>query len=168
MTATNLSTLTDYSLAQCASALTDLDAACLLIQKALEIPTGDYAGLYFSHPIDDADALDAWPTLDAADRATRLRNYIAFERAAGSLAISRGPNSHPMSAPDRMMTRPALEYAKRLVEMHAECLDTASPDGHRARLALTAIEDVLAQMGTEHIEPLATDLCRLCDILIHG
>jgi hypothetical protein len=75
---------------------------------------------------------------------------------------------------EQMKTAEALEVAIEPLVEAASNTDTASPEGHRYRLALNTIEQLLSQRGISKafhsgggFEPFIDDqLTTLCDILL--
>jgi hypothetical protein len=68
-----------------------------------------------------------------------------------------------------MLTREALEEAIEALTIRATETDTASPEGHRVRLALEHIQRMLEQKGLEcfHNGDDGT-LPDFCDVVIYG
>jgi len=64
----------------------------------------------------------------------------------------------------------ALEEAREALKARAMETDTASPEGHRARIALATINALLEQRGCEHFDRAVEDgrLVTLCDVIVFG
>ena len=71
-----------------------------------------------------------------------------------------------MSGIPEMGVREALERALEALEEEAIANDTASPEGHTARLAIDTVRAMLAQRGCEHLGRAM--LCEVCDEAIFG
>jgi hypothetical protein len=68
-----------------------------------------------------------------------------------------------------MLTREALQEAIAALTMRASETDTASPEGHRARLAIEHIERMLEQRGLEVFKNGDDgSLPDFCDVVIYG
>ncbi len=80
----------------------------------------------------------------------------------------------PAMPSDPMGCREALEVAAAALTAAAAETDTASPDGHRLRLALAAVEAMMAQRGCEHLDRVVFGqeregtLPEIMDCLIYG
>jgi hypothetical protein len=68
-----------------------------------------------------------------------------------------------------MLTREALEEAIEALEIRASETDTASPEGHRARLAIEHLRRMLAQKGLDVFKNGDDGtLPDFCDVVIFG
>lgn len=69
-----------------------------------------------------------------------------------------------------MDTREAIEVALELLEERAAETDTASPEGHRVRLALETLQMLYDQRGCDVFKAGGKDdrLTTLCDVAMFG
>jgi len=106
------------------------------------------------------DNRENWQIHDDDENENPDRDYILDDE----IIISGGLAAVEMGAAE------ALEVARDLLERAAAETDTASPEGHRYRLALEMITAFLAQQGCEVFGVGGPDgrLTTLCDVAVFG
>jgi len=119
------------------------------------------------------DNRENWQVHDDEENENPNRGYILAGEiiiSIGGLAVTDPAREGVRPIAVEMNTAEALEIAQQVLEEAAAETDTASPEGHRLRLALEVITEILAQEGCEVFGVGGPDgkLTTLCDVAVFG